>query len=95
MKIVSALNMLLTMSCDQASRLLSDGQDQPLCLTERTALRLHLYICRACRRYRRQLRILRDLIDRWRKKCSRDDFGSDELSDEQRNRIRKALREHS
>lgn len=54
--------MLLTLSCRRASQLLSKAQDTPLTRTERAALRLHLLICRSCRRFNRQLILLRQLI---------------------------------
>ncbi len=62
MRILSALTMLLTLTCDQASRLLSESQEIPLNFTQRAALRFHLWICRSCRRYRRQLHFLRKLL---------------------------------
>ena len=53
-----ALKMLLTLHCDEASRIMSDGLDRSLTPLERWALRLHLVSCRACRRFRRQLAFL-------------------------------------
>jgi len=50
---------LLSQSCAQATRLLSDSQESPLPVTARIGLRLHVAICRQCRRYGRQLRLIR------------------------------------
>ena len=46
------------MNCQQTSQLLSQGLDRPLSFRERLALRLHLLMCEACRRFGRQLRFL-------------------------------------
>lgn len=46
------------MNCQQTSRLLSQSLDRPLSFKERLALRLHLLLCGACRRFARQLRFL-------------------------------------
>ena len=59
-----ALHMLLTLSCDRASCLLSKSQEVTLTRSERIALRLHLGLCRSCRRYRQQLLHLRELLRR-------------------------------
>jgi predicted anti-sigma-YlaC factor YlaD len=47
------------LSCKQASELLSQSLDRPLTRRERWALRLHLWICAACRRFGRQLMLIR------------------------------------
>jgi len=47
------------LSCKDASRLQSQAQDRPLKLAERIGLRLHLLICDNCRRFTRQLRVIR------------------------------------
>lgn len=58
MALLKNITMIMTMSCKHASRLLSKQQDHPLTTSERLALSLHLLICRFCRRYRKQLRIM-------------------------------------
>lgn len=52
------------LSCKQASRLLSQSLDRRLTWRERTALRLHLTICDVCRRFGRQLMLLREAAKR-------------------------------
>lgn len=47
------------LNCKQATGLMSQEQDRPLSLSERLALRLHVWICTGCTNYRRQLRVLR------------------------------------
>ena len=50
-------------SLDEATRLLSESQDAPLPLMARVGLRLHLALCRQCRRYQRQLTFMRSVFD--------------------------------
>ncbi len=47
------------LSCKEASRLISEGADRDLDLGQRTALRLHLLICTACSRVKRQFAFMR------------------------------------
>jgi len=42
---------MLSPGCREASRLQSEALDQPLSLPQRLGLRLHLLICKWCRRY--------------------------------------------
>jgi hypothetical protein len=63
-KTLKNLVRILTLTCDQAARLMSQAQDQPLERPERWALYLHLLICRWCRRYHRQLKLLRAVLTR-------------------------------
>ena len=53
---------LLSQTCSEAARLMSDSQEVPLSLTARLGLRLHLTICRQCRRYLRQLELMRSVF---------------------------------
>ena len=62
MKFPADVRMLLSLSCRLASQLLSRAQDTQLTLTERAALRFHLLICRSCRRFKRQLILLRQIL---------------------------------
>ncbi len=47
------------LTCKQASQLLSQSLDRQLSARERFALRLHLLICKYCKRFGQQIRILR------------------------------------
>jgi len=57
---------MLRISCQQASRLLSQNQDEPLPFGKRLRLRLHLKYCDACSRVSRQLETLRLALQKWR-----------------------------
>lgn len=46
------------LDCKEASRLMSEGLDRDLDFGRRTALRLHLLICTACSRVRKQFAFL-------------------------------------
>lgn len=50
---------VLSPNCRQASRLQSDALDRPLSTPQHIGLRIHLLLCRWCRRYGAQLRFLR------------------------------------
>jgi hypothetical protein len=53
------------LSCEQVTRLLSDSMDRRLPLRQRMALRMHLFMCKFCSRYRRQLLFLREAMRRY------------------------------
>jgi hypothetical protein len=54
------------MSCREATRALSQSQERALSAFERWRLRLHLQVCIACARFERQLRFLREALQRYR-----------------------------
>ena len=82
------------LSCKEAARLISDRLDRELPLGRRIALRLHLAMCSACRRYRNQVESLNRLYSRRAKReLSRVDFDSQSLSAEARERINSSLRQ--
>jgi len=62
MRLLHNIRMVLGLSCRHASLLLSRAQDGPLTLSERLAMRMHLLICRSCRRFDRQLSLLRQTL---------------------------------
>ena len=47
------------LSCKQASQFISVSLDRPLSLRERIVLRLHLIICKYCKRFSQQLQTMR------------------------------------
>ena len=61
-----AKNKMLRLSCQQASRLLSQRQDEALPFGKRIRLRLHLTYCDACTNVSRQFDTLRLAMQRWR-----------------------------
>lgn len=80
------------LTCKDASRLVSEGLERPLGLRERWALRLHLWICDNCRRFERQMRLLRQALRHLARRMETQSQSPD-LSPAARERIRKALAE--
>ena len=60
---------MIRISCQQASRLLSQQQDEPLSFGTRLRLRLHLMYCDACTNVSHQFAALRMAMQRWRDKA--------------------------
>ena len=58
------IRMLVSLSCEEASRLASESLDRPLLRRERWALRGHTLVCRSCRRLIRQLTTMRALLSK-------------------------------
>ncbi len=57
----------MMITCKEASRLMSEGLDRELGVGDRARLRVHLAICAACTRVRRQFDFLRRAGSRpWR-----------------------------
>jgi predicted anti-sigma-YlaC factor YlaD len=78
---MSAVWKILTLPCEEASRLMSDGLDRELSSVERIALRAHLISCRSCKRFRRQLRVIDEAA-----RSSRED-----MPDEAKERIKQRV----
>ena len=47
------------LNCKQSSQFISASFDRPLTTRERFALKLHLFICKYCNRFNRQLQTMR------------------------------------
>ena len=81
------IRMVLSLSCQESSRLLSDKLDRTLSRPERIALRMHLVLCRNCRRFGRNLRVFRDVLGNMsRKNLSGNGLGTP-LTPEAKTRI--------
>ncbi len=80
------------LSCKDVSRLVSEGQERSLRLRERLVLRLHLWMCVRCRRFERQLVLMRRALRMLGSRYEQDARNAD-LSSEARGRIRKVLAE--
>ena len=60
------------LNCKQTSLLVSQSLDRPLTLRERWAVRLHLWICIYCRRFRQHLIDIRKYMQRWQQQQNDD-----------------------
>jgi hypothetical protein len=53
-------------TCKQAAELLLAQEDRRIAMSERLALRLHVYACKACPNFEQQLVIMRKSLKLWR-----------------------------
>ncbi len=87
----STIKQILALRCDESTRLISEGLDRDLPFGERLAVRLHAVSCGPCRRYRKQLALLREAFKRcWTGSASLAAPG-ESLSDEAHRRIEQTL----
>lgn len=84
---------LLNAPCEDMTRLTSKAMDATLPFWERFAVKLHLLYCRACRRYKEHLLLLREAMRRAGEQAAAGDDSSATFSAEARERIRRALRD--
>jgi hypothetical protein len=83
---------LLNLPCEGMSRLASESLDRNLGRPEWVALRLHLLYCAACRRYLRQLKVLRCGLRRLARRLEAEELlPGPALPDDVRERIKQLL----
>lgn len=75
------------LSCKHAAALSSERLDRTLTVRERFALGMHLFVCRFCKKYARQLDFLRQASRRF----DAHDPGNDRLTDEAKKRMQQRL----
>jgi hypothetical protein len=56
----------LRVTCKQAASLLIAREDREIALSEKVALRLHIYACKACPNFEQQILIMRKSLKLWR-----------------------------
>jgi len=97
-QILKNVLLILTLTCDQAAELMSRAQDITLSRSERWALSFHLLICRLCRKYKRQLKLLRAIMNKISDPRTYEDKTPALLDPEQskafQNRLSKNIREN-
>lgn len=83
------------LNCQKATKLLSESLDRPLPLYQRMLLRMHVWMCRFCSRFEKQLLFMRQIFRHYEKQLSKDHPSPDSasLSPEARARIKKVLQE--
>ena len=57
---------MLRRSCKEVAALLIAREDRALPWTDRTALRLHMLVCKACPKFERQILTMRHAMHAWR-----------------------------
>jgi hypothetical protein len=80
------------MTCKEASRLISEGQDRPIKRMERWGLRVHLWMCDNCRHFERHIRFLRQALKLLGQQTEAGTHGPD-LPPEAKDRIREVLQD--
>ncbi len=88
---LKGLLRILTLRCDAASELSSRELDERLPRLDRAALFCHLLACNSCRRFRRQIGLIREAIELREQHLVEDNPNEDGLSEEARNRIALAI----
>lgn len=94
MKSLSKIMNLVLPDCKEVAELSSISMDETLPLKKRMGLKLHIMLCKFCRRNNQQLYLIRNLIG---KKLRNDEESSksdsqSHLSEESRQRIAKVLK---
>ena len=80
------------LSCKDVIRLISESMDRSLPIGKRVGVRLHLFLCTFCARYRRQLHLIRDTVQRIvAAEGVPGELSGAALSEEARERIRRAV----
>ncbi len=83
----------LSPSCREATRLQSEALDHPLTGAQRWGLKIHLFLCKWCRRYRAQLQLLRLAA---RHQCEHQEQAAlPVLSADARQRLKQAIQNYS
>jgi len=83
-------------TCKQTAAVISQSLERPLSLRERVKTKLHLWICIWCVRYLEQLQLMRDTLRaRGSKLPEEEDASTASLSAEARERMKRALSQHS
>lgn len=85
------IKFVLTLTCNESTRLVSQSLDDELPRVERMAVRLHAIGCRSCRRYRRQILFLRQALQTRIKLHDTPVPANLQLSDDARQRMAQAL----
>lgn len=65
--------MKLMLTCKQASQIISQSLDTPLSWSDRMKLKFHLFICDACTHFNKQLRLIKNAIQRMKLETENDD----------------------
>jgi len=79
------------LSCKDISHLVSESEDRALTRWENLGVALHLLICRNCRRFSRQMNVLRQALRHFDTGMEKLQDDTDALSAEAKDRIQQAL----
>jgi hypothetical protein len=95
--VLAKIHLILTLDCEQSSRIISESLDRHLTFSERWAVRLHYLGCWSCRRFKRQIEFLREAVRRKDEADLSDAESSSEsgLSVDAKHKIRDAMSRES
>ena len=78
--------------CDATTRIISEAMDRKVSLKERIRIRLHVFVCIGCARYKDQIQMLRDTVRKGAVRASTDrPMHIPPLSDDARERMKRRL----
>ena len=92
-QILKNVLLIMTLTCDQAAELMSRAQEVKLSRPERWALSFHLLICRLCRKYNRQLKLLRAIMNKLANSSTYEDKVPPLMEPKQRKELQNRLSE--
>lgn len=78
-------------SCEAISRLISEQNERSITMRERIQKRLHFAICKWCARYERQLQLMRSMARDASANSDAAGSSGPGLSDDARERLRRAI----
>ncbi len=78
-------------SCKEVSRLVSESMETKLSLRKRIGLWMHLSMCRLCKGFTRQLRVIQQAAKEHGESDDDPSLADATLSDDARERIRRAV----
>ncbi|RMF92176.1 MAG: zf-HC2 domain-containing protein [Nitrospinota bacterium] len=81
---------MLIRSCKEVTRLVSESLEHELSLMQRIVVRVHIFMCQSCTRFRKQILFLREVLHLQPDLDTTN--ASPGLSPEARERIKQALR---
>lgn len=83
----------LSPTCDVITRKISESMDHPISLRDRFRIRFHILFCAFCKRYRRQLLAIRNMLEKNRGRLEDEDVADTPvLSPDAKERIKDSLR---
>ena len=94
MKIFSDILLILTIDCRKSAAILSNAGDKPLTFSEKIALKGHLFICRYCRLYNKQLGILQRIFKIISSVDIKDSMIFKSLSDKKKQQIKNNFKDN-
>jgi hypothetical protein len=83
----------LMYNCKEVTRMVSESLDRKLPLHQRMGIRVHLFMCKFCSRYRKQLLLLRAVMQRYAESDDSVDI-SESLSPTAKKRMKHVLSHH-